>query len=279
MGSPQLHPIEASHLHARRERVFLVFAGIFLGTLTMLNILGVTRFIHIATMKDADGADLVFAVAVGVLPYPITFLCTDFISEFYGRARANAVVFTGLLLNVWVMFILWIGGALPGIEALDPETGAILRDEAGRLPVFFEVRTLAFGAVIASMAAYLAAQLCDVYIFHFWKWLTKGKHLWLRNNGSTIVSQLIDTTLVIYITYSVGGLAEIITEDTPLHTQLWLLIATGYAFKFTVALVDTIPFYIGVHYLSRYLQIDPRIEHRADVEETTLDDRSDGDPA
>ena len=69
-------------LRERRERVFLLFAGVFIGSMTMLNILGITRFVHIGPL----------ALAVGVLPYPLTFLCTDFISEFYGRRRANFVV-------------------------------------------------------------------------------------------------------------------------------------------------------------------------------------------
>ncbi|MEZ6233523.1 MAG: VUT family protein [Phycisphaerales bacterium] len=85
-------------------------------------------------------------MAVGVLPYPMTFLCTDFISEFYGRRRANAVVWVRFLLNLWVVGILWLGGVLPGFETLDPQTGAIVADAAGRKPVFFEVRALAFGA-------------------------------------------------------------------------------------------------------------------------------------
>ncbi len=267
----RLHPIEASHLHARRERVFLVLAGLFLGTLAMLNILGVTRFLKLLEFERPDKSSILFAVAIGVLPYPMTFLCTDFISELYGRARANAVVWVGLLLNIWVMFILWIGGVLPGFENIDPATGTMVRDAADRLPVFYEVRTLAFGAVIASMIAYLAAQLCDVYLFHFWKRLTNGKHLWLRNNGSTIVSQIIDTAAVITITFAVGGLAGIINEDQPVLAQLLLLIATGYAFKFVVALLDTIPFYLGVRWLSAYLQIDPNVEHLADTEELQLD--------
>ena len=66
---------------------------------------------------------------------------------------------------------------------------------------FYRIRTLAFGAVIASMIAYLAAQFCDVYLFHFWKRLTNGRHLWLRNNGSTLISQLVDTIAVILITH------------------------------------------------------------------------------
>jgi len=265
----KLHAIEASPLHARRERVFLLLAGLFLGTLAMLNILGITRFIHFATFTTEGGIDITFAAAVGVLPYPITFLCTDFISEFYGRKRANWVVFVGLILNVWLVFILWLGGVLPGFEAIDPATGEIVRDAAGRLPVFYEVRALTFGAVTASMIAYLAAQFCDVWLFHFWKKMTKGRHLWLRNNGSTLISQFVDTVAVILITHFYAH-ALPINDDQGLWGQLMLFIATGYAFKFIVALIDTVPFYIGVHYLSRYLQIDPRKEHEADEKESKI---------
>ncbi len=261
-----LPPVSPAQLHERRERVFLILAGLFLGTLAMLNILGVSRFIKIGDWPEYG---VVFAVAVGVLPYPVTFLCTDFISELYGRRRANLVVWVGLGLNIWVVFFLWLGGVLPGFEPMDPVTGQVLPDDAGNLPAFFQVRALAFGAVTASMLAYMAAQFCDVYLFHFWKRLTKGKHLWLRNNGSTLASQLVDTTAVIYITYYIGGLGGVIRDDSPVAGQLVVLIATGYAFKFVVAVLDTIPFYIGVHYLSRYLRIDPYLEHAADVEEAT----------
>ncbi len=260
-----LHPIEASHLHARRERVFLVLAGIFLGTLAMLNILGITRFIKLFEIETAGGTPLAFAIAIGVLPYPMTFLCTDFISEFYGRRRANFVVSVGLLLNLWVVFIMWLGGVLPGFEQVNPATGEIVRDAAGRLPVFFEVRALTFGAVAASMAAYLAAQFCDVYIFHFWKRVTRGKLLWVRNNGSTMVSQLVDTTAVILITHYYAH-ALPIDPSQSVARQLVLFIITGYVFKFTVAAVDTIPFYIGVRILKDYLQLDPTVEHQADEE-------------
>ncbi len=264
-NSEDLHPIEASHLQARRERVFLILAGIFLGTLAMLNILGISRFIKLLEVEGPGGSPLIFAIAVGVLPYPITFLCTDFISEFYGRKRANSVVLVGLVLNIWVVFIMWLGGVLPGFETIDPATGEIVRDAAGRLPVFFEVRALTFGAVTASMVAYLAAQFCDVYVFHFWKRVTKGRLLWVRNNGSTMISQLVDTTAVILITHYYAH-ALPIDPQQPVARQLMMFIITGYTFKFTIAAIDTVPFYIGVRYLTDYLQIDPTKEHGAPSE-------------
>ena len=236
----------------RRQRVFLVLAGIFLGTLAMLNILGISRFIDLSF--TVFGLEIPMVVAVGVLPYPITFICTDLISELYGRRRATEVVFVGLLLNVWVMFVLWLGGTLPGFAALDPATGELVPDEAGRVPVFFEVRTLAFGAVTASMIAYLVAQWCDVQLFHFWKWLTGGRHLWLRNNGSTLVSQLVDTTAVILITHFYANALPIVDSE-PLWPQLFTFIASGYAFKVIVAVVDTGPIYLLVGRLRPFLGI------------------------
>lgn len=259
-GSPAnrdaLHPIEASYLQRRRELVFLVLSGLFLGSLTMLNILGISRFID-ASFTLA-GVKIPFVLAVGVLPYPVTFLCTDLISELYGQRRASAVVWMGVALNAWVIGILWLGGELPGYEKLTAD-GAIALDAAGRVPVFYEIRSLAFGAVAASMVAYLAAQLCDVHMFHFWKKLTRGKHLWLRNNGSTLVSQLVDSSAVILITHFYAN-ALPIDNDAPLWPQLLTFIASGYVFKFLCALADTLPFYGAVRWLSNYLEIDPNAE-------------------
>ena len=313
-----LHPIEASSIQARRERVFLLIAGIFLGSLAMLNILGVSRFIALLSLVPADGGykwnwgafgpdgSIVFALAVGVLPYPITFLCTDIISEFYGRKRANWVVFIGFIINVWVILILWVGGLMPPAPQVDdkgrPAVVVDLRSEKSReqgigpvaqkaietkaggdqqrqaelerinsqyeasIPpdyAFYSIRALAFGAVFASMVAYFAAQFCDVYLFHFWKKITQGRHLWLRNNGSTLISQLVDTIAVILITYYVAADVMPVDQTESILPQLMLLIATGYVFKLLVALADTIPFYLSVRFLKHYLRFDP-------VKETAL---------
>jgi len=251
-----LHPIEASAIHARRERVFLVLAGLFLGSMTMLNILGISRFVDLSF--ELFGLTIPMALAIGVLPYPVTFLCTDFISELYGQKRANHLVWVGLLLNLWVVGFLWLGGVLPPTVEIDPATGLPPTDAYDF--AFYRIRFLTMGAVVASMIAYLAAQLCDVTLFHFWKRLTHGRHLWLRNNGSTVVSQFVDTFAVITITHFYArGLP--IDPSAAIWPQLWVFIASGYVFKIAIALLDTLPFYVGVHYLSRYLEIDPNAEH------------------
>lgn len=240
----------------RRQRVFLVLSGVFLGTLAMLNILGISRFVDLSF--SLFGLDIPMVVAIGVLPYPITFLCTDLISELYGRKRAGDMVWVGLLLNIWVIFLLWLGGVLPGFEATAAD-GTLARDEAGRVPTFFEIRELAFGAVAASMIAYLAAQYCDVRFFHFWKTLTHGKHLWLRNNASTMGSQIIDTTAVILITHF-WAQALPVNADEPIWPQLLTFIASGYVFKLLVALLDTGPIYLLVGWLRPYLGLQENEE-------------------
>ena len=299
-----LPELDAAVLHRRRERVFLILAAIFLSTLAMLNILGISRFIVLASLNadEAGGWSLAwgqwgawsFAVAVGVLPYPITFLCTDLISELYGKQRASFLVWVGLLVNLWVVFVLWLGGILPmqaefveyGVTAMgDTVTGPPLPEPIYNAEgqfvrfdeewTFYRMQMLAFGAVTASMVAYLAAQFVDVYVFHFWKKLTNGRHLWLRNNGSTLVSQLVDTVAVILITHFYAR-ALPVTPDAAIGPQLLVFIVTGYVFKLAVALLDTGPFYLGAIYLGRYLRINPTREHQADEEESHLfaDDQS-----
>ena len=221
---------------ARRTLVFLVLSGLFLGTLGMLNILGLTRFLDLGHIGSWP-----IVVAVGALPYPVTFLCTDLISELWGEQRAAQVVWVGLLLNGWVVLILWLGGILPGLEGA-PET------------TFFAIQRLAFGSVGASMAAYVTAQFVDVRLFHFWKQRTNGKALWLRNNGSTLVSQLVDTTAVVLISHY-GAHVLPLRSDDPVLPQLGAYIASGYLFKALAALADTLPFIWLTGWLRQWLDV------------------------
>ncbi len=241
----------------RREVVFIILSGFFLGTLTMLNILGISRQIDLSF--TLAGVRIPFIVFVGVLPYPLTFLCTDFISELYGKKRANTVVWVGLLLNLWVIFILWIGGILPPKPEL-LENGLPALDDPSR--VFFQIRKWTVSATIASMIAYLTAQFVDVHIFHWIRKRTRGKMLWLRNNGSTLTSQMVDSLAVITVTWLMARNAIQISPGETVFHGLLILVLSNYVFKMIAALVDTIPFYIGTRWLSRYLQLDTMKEFR-----------------
>ncbi len=240
----------------RREIVFIILSGVFLGTLAVLNILGISRQIDLSF--TIFGRTIPFIVFVGVLPYPITFLCTDFISELYGKKRATIVVWVGLLLNIWVLFIMWMGGALPPHPELIDGLPAI--DDPNR--TFFQIRKWTFGATIASMIAYLTAQFVDVHVFHALRKLTKGKKLWLRNNGSTLTSQMVDSVAVITVTYLWASDAIMIKMGETVVHGLMILILSNYIFKMVSALLDTIPFYIGVKFLTKYLKLDPTKEFK-----------------
>ncbi len=240
----------------RREIVFLVLSGLFIGTLAMLNILGITRLIDFTF--NIFGITVPFRVFIGVLPYPITFLCTDFICEIYGKKRANYVVWTGFLLNMWVLFILWIGGILPPRPEITNATGLPHPDDPDYL--FYGIRFFTFRATFASMIAYLTAQFIDVHIFHFFKKATRGRYLWLRNNGSTLTSQMVDSLAVVLITYFFTH-SQLVQEGQEVFPALMVLILSNYIFKMVAALLDTIPFYIGVRFLSKYLNINPVQEY------------------
>ena len=237
----------------KKEIIFLGLSALFLGSLTMLNILGTSKFIDYSfTLFNLE---IPFIIAIGVLPYPITFLCTDLISELYGQKRANWVVWMGLGLNFWVLFIVWLAGildppeqlinGLPAVEIIDGK--AIIPNDYA----FYNIRKLTIGATLASMIAYLSAQFIDVKIFHFLKNKTAGKKLWLRNNVSTLISQLIDSVAVILIThYAVDGLPKEV--DGTLSHSLFYFILSGYIFKVVIALLDTVPFYFLTKKLKKY---------------------------
>ena len=239
-------------LHERRERVFLVLAGIFLCSMTLLNVVGITRFIQLGPMS----------LAIGVLPYPLTFLCTDLICELYGKRRANFLVTLGLGLNLLILLFLYLGNLMPSVDeaSLPPWQALKLAEDvilpngtvvSGSIELFQLIYACTTGAVFASMVAYLAAQYCDVQLFHFWRRLTKGKHLWLRNNFSTLISQLVDSFMVISVTFGAMYWRGDLSLD-----QLITLIASNYLFKMCVALLDTGPFYYLVFKLRSYLEID-----------------------
>ena len=240
-------------LRERRERVFLVLAAVFLGAMTLLNVVGITRFIQLGPL----------ALAVGVLPYPLTFLCTDLVSELYGRARANFLVTVGLGLNFLILAVLTLGDLAPSVppESMPPwqiiqlaEPVSLPNGEVvtGQIGLFELIYATTSGAVFASMLAYITAQYCDVQLYHFWKRLTRGKHLWLRNNFSTLLSQMVDSIMVITVTFGAVYWRGEIAFNT-----LRVVVGSNYAFKALCALADTLPLYLLVRWLRSYLELGP----------------------
>lgn len=237
----------------RRDFLFFGLAAVFLTSLVLGNVIGTTKFVTLFTLNMPewlqsitpalvrDGSVYVMSVPVGVIAYPFTFLATDLISELFGRKKAQMVVWIGFSMNIFMLLLMTVNHLLPDSNGI-----------SGGLSLFEGVYEFMVGNTIASMIAYLTAQTIDVRMFHFWKRLTSGRHLWLRNNGSTMVSQLVDSTAILSILYFAGNLGPEIDGFAPLA----ILILNSYLFKFFFAAFDTPFFYAGV-WLFRNYQEDP----------------------
>lgn len=202
---------------------FVVLTALFVAALVSCNLIA-NKFVTV------DLGFKVFTVSAGILPYPITFLVTDILSEIYGRRRANQVVLAGFAASMFVLLVLALGGSFAAIA------GSPVDDVT-----YDRVFQNAWRVIAASMLAYLFAQFVDVWLYHFWKRLTRGRHLWLRNNASTIFSQLLDTTLVVGVLF-VGVLDG---------ATIGSYILDGWLFKALCALLDTPLMYAAVAWFGR----------------------------
>ncbi|MDC1048141.1 queuosine precursor transporter [Flavobacteriaceae bacterium] len=221
------------------KNIYLLLAGLFITSLVVSNLI-FQKFFYWYPLDIKLLGNSLFELSVGILPYPITFLITDLISEIYGKKRANQVVITGIFASFFSMGILLIANEVPAIEnsPIDDKT-------------FNQVFALSPIAALASMIAYLLAQFVDIRIYHFWKNLTQGKMLWLRNNFSTFSSQLIDTVLVVGL-LSVFGVLE--------WKLFWGLVISGFLFKIIIAALDTPLLYLFVGIFRKTFDLKPTDE-------------------
>lgn len=214
--------------YPRSEKAFLAVAAAFLLALIVANVFAASKLVVIRLGFH----DVI--VAAGILAYPVTFLATDLISELWGRKRADFVVIVGLGVSLGLLVFIEVGRWVPS-----------LNEEMDKVFVgFFSSSTR---AILASMIAYLVAQLLDVRLFHFWKEKTKGKHLWLRNNGSTVGSQLVDTVLVTTILF--WGVTPPGAQGAMGVAEIAPIIRDGFIFKAIVAAIDTPLLYLCVRLL------------------------------
>lgn len=218
--------MEETKKHRQARFLYLSLAGIFIALLVSCNL------IFLKFIEWQPFGLFTFVISVGLIPYPLTFLVTDLISEIYGAKRANDVVKVGLLCAVLVMLLTLIADAVPAMD------GSVVSDQE-----FSKVFGLTGAAVSASMLAYLLAQFVDIKLFHFWKKLTKGKHLWLRNNFSTILSQLLDTLTVLLLLCSLDAL------DWSLFGTIFV---SSFLFKVIVAIFDTPLFYLFTKLIKKH---------------------------
>jgi len=202
-----------------REEKTLVLLGIFVAAVVLANLLG-TKIANFGW----------FVASVGIFMYPITFLATDIVAEVFGRKKVMMFVVAGLIANLMLFLMVAVAIRLP---------------PATRYPsneAFLEVFNPSLRIIGASIIAFLIAQIHDIAAFEYWKKVTRGRFLWLRNNASTIVSQFLDSTIFMFLAFYLA---------TPEYTVdfIFALIIPYWLLKVVIAIADTPFVYLGVRWL------------------------------
>ena len=245
------------------EKLYVTLACLFVSILVLTNVVGTKLFTILADVLPHGFFGSPLVLTAGIITYPLTFWFTDIVSELWGKRRADLMVIIGFGASMLMLIVLQIAKSLApaDIWTISAEDARFfhpdlyLKNDAG---VVTGVRPAASQAayaftfdapgtlLFASMLAYLTAQLLDNYLFHFWKRVTRGKYLWIRNNGSTMISQLADTAIVnsIFLHFYWQMPSLLIAQ----------VIVTNYVFKIAMAVLDTPFIYLGVYLLRKRLE-------------------------
>ncbi len=225
--APPLPPdsLQPPYTLSLQQRVYVWLAGFFVASLLIADIVGIKLF-KVGPVEHT----------CGMLTFPVTFLLTDLINEYYGRKGARRVTWIGLAMGLYVFAVINIAQYMPYLDA--PYN--VGRDHFDA--VFGSAKVM----YVASLCAYLVGQLSDIALFGFFKRLTRGRYIWLRATGSTVVSQMIDSFIVSLLAFKIGR--EIFPDPgappAP-FADILKIAATGYILKFFVAIGITPLVYLG----------------------------------
>jgi uncharacterized integral membrane protein (TIGR00697 family) len=190
-------------------------------------------------------------ISVGIIPFPVTFLLTDVVNDFYGRRGARFITLLGFAMAVLSWIILQLGTVLPPHESTYFTQAEFEKIFGGSAQLF-----------VASMMAYLLGQFLDIHVFQFWKALTQSRHLWLRATGSTLLSQIVDTVVINVVFWAWTAASDptsFLGRMSPGERWSWVFgkIAREYGIKLVVAVALT-PVVYAIHtFVVRVLAIQP----------------------
>ena len=230
--------------HPRHLRLNL-YESLFLGLSCTFCVLLVTTNMIAAKIFTVPCIDL--ALPVGLITYPLTFVITDVIAEVYGPQRARFVVYLGLLMTFLMWAIVQMALALPPdptwYNAGNPWGFSGWLDYQNAYAAVFQPNNY---AVLGSMLAYLVSQLIDIRVFQLLRSWTQGRHLWLRNNASTLLSQLVDTAVVnvVFLYWGMGIAWDVLLP----------MLGCAYLYKAVFAILDTPLCYLMVRLIQQQLR-------------------------
>ncbi|MEI7658129.1 MAG: queuosine precursor transporter [Phycisphaerae bacterium] len=233
-----------AHALTRPQKAYVWFACLSAACLLVSDVVGIKLFSiplgFSIPVPWGDGGIRAIEHTCGMLTFPLTFIITDLVNDFYGKKAARRIAYTSLSMGVLAFMVINLAQAMP------------------RLDASFNVSQQAFDAVfgsakgmyVASLAAYLVGSLADIFIFGVFKRLTGGRYIWLRATGSTIISQFIDSCVVSYVAFHLWRTLypDPGTPPAPLG-EILKIAATGYMLKFCLALAATPVIYLGHGFL------------------------------
>eukprot|EP01031_Cornospumella_fuschlensis_P026896 gene26896-32503_t len=213
-----------------KQLAYVVLTSVFITCLLVADLIGVKLFS--IPLPFSVGNIHNIEHTCGMITFPITFLLGDIINEYYGAKYAKNTVYIGLAMSIFTFIVLNLAQALPSLDApynVSPEA-------------FDSIFGSAKLMYVASVSAYFVGSLTDIYLFQLIKKLTKGKLLWLRATGSTVVSQILDSFVVSYVAFSLG---KSLTGQTPATLEeIAVIAATGYGLKFSLSVLLTPVLYV-----------------------------------
>jgi uncharacterized integral membrane protein (TIGR00697 family) len=247
-----------SILNSKASKLFLILGGFFITNALLAEIIGVKIFSFEKTLGFNPlairllGNDLSLNLTAGVVLWPVVFIMTDIINEYYGP---KGVRFFSFLTATLIAFAFIVFYAAMG---LTPADFFVTSKQGSGVPDMEKAYKSVLGQggniIIGSLAAFLISQVIDVFVFHKIKRATGEKNIWLRATGSTLVSQLVDSFVVLFIAFYVGS--RINNAEGDFVWPISLVLAVGvvnYIYKFIVALLMTPVIYIAHHLIERYL--------------------------
>lgn len=211
---------------SKKDTVYVVLAGIFITNAVVAELIG-------GKLIDVGAA----VMSIGILPWPIVFVTTDLINEYFGEKGVRRLSFITAGLIAYTFFILYFAMKIPSTGI-----SSVTTDQFNA--VFGQSQLIIVGSIIA----FLASQLIDVTIFHFVKKRTGNKMIWLRSTGSTVISQFFDSFIVLGIAFWLPGIMD---------TKTYIISGlTGYTVKLIIAVGMTPFIYLGHYLIQKYIAKD-----------------------
>ncbi len=227
-------------MDSKKNLVYTILAGIFITNAVTAELIG-AKIIQLGP----------FYLSIGILPWPIVFLATDLINEFYGKTGVKRLSIITAALISYAFVILFFAIRVPA--ASYPDISSVSDAQ------FYAVFGQSMMIIVGSIVAFLFSQMVDVFVFWFLRKRTGGKMIWLRATGSTAVSQLVDTFIVGAIAFWLPGLWS---------TEVFIKASlTGYSFKLLIAIALTPMIYLGHSLVKRYLG---ELEAKKEIEESAI---------